>query len=892
MNRIHITALGLLLLPGLANCNGKDSHAPQNTSQIGGSFELQKGEPGEKGQAGDKGIAGDKGPAGDKGATGDKGETPAELTAVRPINEDTITPRPGGFDVQLQNDVLEVRAVASNAFRVHFLPDGVATSATRVIDPSIKFDVPYEVKSLPGKGADLIAGQNTARWIPRTSTIEILNGAKKVLMSLKTEDLKNRDVIVRHDPEDTLYGVNSDGAEERSENLYRDRAQDLKAGRQGHAGAPFVWSTAGYGVLVDTMGSRKSTVNLANKRYIDFTRNSKPDVDAYLMVGTPFEIFGAMAKISGRTPLFPKWAMGFTNSQWGADDAWNDKRNGSGQLQGMTEPKFRNIIKGYRERNIPIDAFTFDLDWTYWGGMDSSGTKVPNAQFQWNTERFPGMGPNRPQNADDNMRLFAEQQGIKLTAILKPRVAVDSEEGNFLKQNDYWMPTAPIFKDYFTSTQMRHVDFAKPAVRSWYFGQLKNVFDGGIKGWWNDEADSSEATDEGNETEGLDMQRGLYDGQRAISNERVWSINRNFYLGAQRHAHGLWSGDIDNGFESMALQRQRMLSAINAGAQQWTMDGGGFRNGKGTLPGGGTGYEDYARWVQFAAFTPIFRVHGDNAVQRQPWYYSEGEAPAVAAIQLRYKLIPYIYSYEHQRRKNGVGLVRPLLFDWPNDENVRNHVDSWMFGEWLMVSPVVQQGQKDKWIYYPEGKWIDWRWGAIHEGGKGEKYGLNNGWTDLPLFIRQGAIIPMQPDMQYVGEKPLTQLDIEVYPDTKRTSFEYYNDDGKTYDYENGVYFSQLFSAQKSDNKVEFETAAAEGRYKPETEYYLVKIYGSTASAVSVNGQSATSLGTLDALKHAAGPGWAAGNETAPSTREGLKDPVTYIRIKAGEKQNVVLTTR
>ncbi|MCS5144002.1 glycoside hydrolase family 31 protein, partial [Klebsiella pneumoniae] len=125
-------------------------------------------------------------------------------------------------------------------------------------------------------------------------------------------------------------------------------------------------------------------------------------------------------------------------------------------------------------------------------------------------------------------------------------------------------------------------------------------------------------------------------------------------------------------------------------AMQWGMDGGGFRGGKPTP-------ENYARWVQFGAFTPIFRVHGDFGQKRQPWVYGPvAEQAATAAIRLRYALIPYIYSYEHSRRTDGVGLVRPLLFDWPHNANVRNDIDSWLFGDWLLVSPVVAQGQTTK----------------------------------------------------------------------------------------------------------------------------------------------------------------------------------------------------
>ena len=176
------------------------------------------------------------------------------------------------------------------------------------------------------------------------------------------------------------------------------------------------------------------------------------------------------------------------------------------------------------------------------------------------------------------------------------------------------------------------------------------------------------------------------------SETRVWSINRNFYLGSQRYAYGLWSGDIRNGFpawlnSAIECWGQSMPAPCNG---PWIRVGS--RTESGTFAGGGTGNEDYARWMQFAIFTPIFRVHGENGVQRQPWWYGTGYDAAVEAIRLRYKLIPYIYSYEHQRNKTGVGIVRPFIFDWPKDRMFAT-IHSWLFGEWLLASPVVEQGQ-------------------------------------------------------------------------------------------------------------------------------------------------------------------------------------------------------
>lgn len=974
MNRIQASILSLMLLPGLAGCNGSDSAPPQDTTQNGGGTFAQKGEPGKDGApgtngaagingndgaAGEPGINGNDGANGEPGKNGTDGEagkngndgqpgkdgeagkkgTDGQAGPAGPKGEDgkiipvalpahgTITERPDGFDVQVQRDVLEIRAATANAFRVHYIPEGVVPEPTRVIDPNFKFDATFEVRGTTDANGkvltkDLVKGQHTARWIPASSTVEIYNGNVRI-MWISTDDIRNGSVFVNYNAGATFYGIGGSAEYETTTDLFREGEQALNTGDQGHGGAPFIWSTAGYGVLADTMGNRDRRVYVRSNRIV-FAGTSKRDADAYLLVGTPAQMFETMSKISGPTPLFPKWFMGFINSQWGANNAWDD----IGVDNGLTEAKLRTTIARYRAENVPLDAFTFDLDWMYWGGTNGTGTAQPDGQFRWNIEKFPGMADNATEN--NRLRPWLDQRGVRLTTILKPRIPVDSVEGEEATDRGFWMPTTKPVKDYFTETQMQHLNFGSQAVRNWYFNKLTGVFDSGVLGWWNDEFGSSNATDDGGETEGFDMQRGVYDWQRglatqrnlaaqaltppgpAVPNLRVWSINRNFYLGAQRYAYGLWSGDIENGFASMASQRLKMLSAINAGAQQWTMDAGGFQRGE----GGAAEHQSYARWLQFAAFTPIFRVHGTNGVQRQPWWYAPSGQPtaiaAVGAIRLRYRLIPYIYSYEHQRRKTGVGLVRPLLFDWPEDQNVRNNFDSWMFGDWLLVSPVVEAGQTSKGIYLPQGTWRDWSSGTVRQGGGLINYNTQSWEDNIPLFVRRGAIIPMQPDMQWVGQVPLTQLDVEVYPDTNLTSFEYYDDDGTTYDYENGNYFAQRFSVQQSaigvtgtPGTVTFTVAAREGTYTPQTTSYLVKIYDSSASAVSLGGQPMTSFGTLAALINGTGEGWAAGLETAPTEQTIPSSPtvrtirpgqanrlVTYIRLTAGEVKRVVLTTQ
>ena len=745
----------------------------------------------------------------------------------------------GTLEITRGADQLSIRFVAAGVIHVHYRPAGRSSEPSLVIDrpaPAAPFDAVRVTER--GDTISLATDQATLRWDRRSGELRIDDAQQHPLLQQHSSKLTTGTLTLQHAAQDALYGIGGYIASQRnvSGGLLRHGSLPIKAGEQGYAGAPLVWSTAGYGVLVDTIGGR---FNLDGSR-LSVRGNARPDLDYYLLIGTPAQIFADVASISGRTPLFPKWAMGFTNSQWGSD-----------------QKELLQIVDTYRAKHIPIDNFTLDFDWKAWG--EDWG------EFRWNTQKFPG-GP------DGQLKKQLDARGMHLTGIMKPRVHVDTVEGRYATAHGFWSSASTVAPDYFSHKPIRELDFDQAAVRAWFFNDhLKHSFDTGMIGWWNDEAD-----DIGSDTQFTNMERALYDGQRAYSPLRVWSINRNFYLGAQRYAYGMWSGDIPTGFASMAGQRARMLSAIDVGAMQWGMDGGGFKAGTPTP-------ENYARWIEFGAFTPIFRVHGDFGQKRQPWVYGPlAEQAATDAIRLRYTLIPYIYSYEDARRRTGVGLVRPLLFDWPHDLQVRNDVDAWMFGDALLVSPVVQQGQTAKRIYLPAGRWTDWFSGKVYPGGMTITLAVDSkSWGDIPLFVREGAIIPTQPVMDYVGQHPLTELTVEMFPATRRTAFNYYDDDGSTYDYEHGAYFRQSLAVQRRGETVRVETGAVEGSYTPPLKFYLLKLHGSAASAVDGGGTALPHLPSLDDLEHSAGEGWASGTD-----RFGA---VTWVRVTAAQARTLAL---
>ncbi len=741
-----------------------------------------------------------------------------------------------GFDLKAGSDVISVRWLAPNILRVHFLPRTHAGARTLVLRPKAALGFFEPTTDRHARG--LVQGSQAMRVTWRDDLLVVDAASGRHLLTLENPaGFAAGEVSLSVDAQDPLYGIGGyDAFDTSTTGLLRKGTWMAEAGEQGHAGAPWVWSTKGWGVLFDTLGARFRM----SQGEIRVDRFSQRDIDAFVIVGRPAALFAGLRTLSGAAPMFPKWAMGFTNSQWGID-----------------EKELLAIIATYRAKHIPIDNFTVDFDWKAWGEDDYG-------EFRWNTAKFPD-GPT------GKLEATLDAQGMHLSGIMKPRIHVDTVEGRYAATHDFWFPGQKPAPDYFSHKPVADLDFDKAAVRDWFFNPaLRQSFETGIRGWWNDEADTTP-----DDTEFMNMQRALYDGQRAHYRERVWSINRDFYLGAQRYAYGLWSGDIATGFASMAGQRRRMLSAIDVGAMRWGMDGGGFH--------GHPSPENYARWIEFGAFTPIFRVHGDHDEHRQPWVYGPvAEAAATRAIRLRYALLPYIYSYDRALHTTGVGLVRPLDFAFPDDPAVRDDVGAWMFGEALLVSPVVQPGQTVKRIYLPKGTWTDWFSGKVYTGARTIALRVDAAtWADIPLFVRQGAIIPTQAVPDYVGEKPVRTIDVDVFPATTRSTFEYYDDAGDSYAYEQGAYFTQRLAAQRGADGVEIDVGASHGSYRPALRDFLFKIHGMAAVSVDQDGRALAGARDLAALERSTGAGWASGHD-----RYGA---VTWVRIGAGERRALML---
>jgi len=740
----------------------------------------------------------------------------AAATAVRATHD--------GIVIRSGADVLELETIEPNVLRVHLLVDGKSTPRTLVVDPDAHWpgaraqvDVATNPMTISTDSMIVKVARNPVR-------IEIDDAAGKALLREPAEGgILPHAIRFEYTDAGPFYGIENVSLP----GLNVDRRQDIRngiarsggsirAGQQGDGGAPLAY-TRSYGLLVDSDGGEIDP----SDGTIDFEHDSRPDVEFFAIVGAPKALMHAVADISGHPPMMPKWSLGFMNSQWGS-----------------TESEVDSIVDEYRARKIPLDAFILDFDWKAWGEDDYG-------EWRWNSTHGAGnVSPDKfPDGASGAFARELAGKGVKLVGIFKPRILLKNAAGStdaaasYAYAHDLFFTWETPYNEYFSNRPALDIDFSKPLARSWFWQHMVPSYDAGIIGFWNDEADARGDLYFPN-LQFTNMERAMYDGARSHADRRVFSLNRNFYLGAQRYAYGEWSGDLETSFDAMREQAIRMLSALDLGEPHWSMDTGGFL--------GHPSPENYARWMEFAAFVPIMRVHGTYGEKRQPWVYGpQAQADAKAAIELRYRLIPYLYSCEWAAHETGVGIARPLTWEFPDDDNAPWQTDEWMVGDALLVAPVFGEGQAHRSIYLPKGTWFDYSRGDRYDGGKTIVYGVDpNTWSDIPLFVREGSIIATQDVEQYVDERPITTVYLDVFPSRSQAAFDYYDDDGVTYDYEKGAYYEQDISAADFASGVRVELSAPQGTYRPALQTYQIRLHGTAARSVTIDGATSRAWST------------------------------------------------
>ena len=697
---------------------------------------------------------------------GSKAQGLGSVTGVQ-IQGNTLT-------VSAGTDVVVFKACADNILMINFRPGGIEDPDTLVVaktdwvQPAVTFDTSGASILLTAAEFRVEIFRNPLRF----RFHRLSSKGDQVVCEEPSEGGISQNGLALSTSGGLFYGVHN-----RSQGvLSNSTGGTISSGNQGQAGGPFVWTTEGWGFLADTDGGSLSIASNS----LTFARPASPskrDLEFYLITGTPKEILKGLHEVTGFPPLFPKYTLGFLNTEWGID-----------------QEELYSDIRTYREKSIPLDAFILDFDWMAWGD-DSYG------EFRW--------GQKFPDGQSGAIVDTLQRYGMHLMGIRKPRIHAGTVQGQYAADQGFFIDYTT---DYFSQKQVGRLDFHKPEVRKWYWESFlaNNSYQRGITGYWNDEADEY-----GGNLMFMQMQRAQYEGQRAFDSKRVWSINRNFYTGAQRYAYALWSGDIESGFQTMANQRLFMLSSLVMGASWWGMDIGGFKVSP--TP------ENYYRWIQFGAFVPVFRVHGRLDQEREPWYYgAQAESIASKYIRLRYRLMPYIYSAARENHLTGLPIARPLVFEYPDDPAVANLSSEWMFGNSLLVSPVVASGVTQQSVYLPEGIWYDFHSGKEYAGSTQHNVAVTA--EEIPLFVKAGSIIPMSPAAQYTdAPEMLKTVELSSYPGGTG-SCTVYDDDGVTYGYETGAYSTTGIGHERNNARTTITVNARMGSYAVNQRDWLASV--------------------------------------------------------------------
>ncbi|MGE5845308.1 MAG: TIM-barrel domain-containing protein, partial [Ignavibacteria bacterium] len=349
------------------------------------------------------------------------------------------------------------------------------------------------------------------------------------------------------------------------------------------------------------------------------------------------------------------------------------------------------------------------------------------------------------------------------------------------------------------------LDYFNPVTGKKYWNTLKeNLFTHGVDSWWMDATEPENDALKGEKTflglgdfyrliYPLFVSQAVYEGQRETTSEkRVCILTRSAFLGQQKYAIINWSGDIGGNWDPYKRQIVAGLNYTITGLPYWTTDIGGFFRPGSSQYTDEKYHELLIRWYQWGVFNPIFRIHAYQT-ETEPWKYGENvEENMRKMLNLRYRLLPYIYSEAWQITKNGSTMMRPLVMDFNGDSSALNQTFEYMFGKSFLVAPVTEPDIKEWNVYLPKpAAWYDFWTGRRFDGG--QTVNTAAPLYRIPLFIKAGSIIPVGPEVQYAAEKSWDNLEIRIYPGSDG-EFTLYEDENDNYNYEKGAYSTITFN--------------------------------------------------------------------------------------------------
>ena len=525
------------------------------------------------------------------------------------------------------------------------------------------------------------------------------------------------------------------------------------------------------------------------------------------------QALGDYVKVAGRIPLPPRFAFG---AWWSRYWAYSDQ-------------ELDELVRGFHENDVPLDVFVIDMDWhtsdnqlRAAGEVDQSGQGLGWSGYTWNKLLFPD---------PDQFLAKLHAEGLKTTLNLHPASGVQPWEQAYPAMatamgidpaTRKYVPFDITDKKFATNyIDLLHHPLEKQGIDFWWLDwqQQQQTKMAGVKPtWWL------------NYVHFTDQQR---EGKRPLLFHR-WGG-----LGNHRYQIG-FSGDTVSVWDSLAFQPWFTATAANVGYAYWSHDIGGH------MPGS-VEPELYTRWVQFGAFSPILRTHTTKNPdsERRIWAYPEPYSAVLrSTFQLRYALQPYLYTEARRTYDSGIAFFRPLYYDWPSEPAAYENKGEYVFGDQMLAAPVTAPSDKisglaTENVWLPQGEWIEWPTGKHLTGPASVDRSFSI--AETPVYLRPGAIVPMQPPMRYTGEKPVDPLIVNVWPlaPAASSSYSVYEDSGVSVDYQRGVFARTPIKATQTGDTLKVEIGPVQGGYPgmPRTRAYELRLPADWPPAsVTVNG--------------------------------------------------------
>jgi len=547
------------------------------------------------------------------------------------------------------------------------------------------------------------------------------------------------------------------------------------------------------------------------------------DLDYYFIAGPdPKKIIEEYTAMTGRSPLPPLWTLGYQQCRYSY----------------YPESRAREIVKTLREKKIPADAIYFDIDY-----------QQGNAPFTINREYFPTF---------EKMISDFRAQGMHTILITDLHIKKDPNHSyvpyHSGMKNDVFVknPDGSVYVGAVWPGESVFPDFTLSRVRDWWGGLYKDFVGMGAAGFWNDmnepalflradktmPLDTVHRLDDGTTLDhraihnvyGMQNVRATYDGLRKLQrDERPFVLTRAAYSGAQRYA-ATWTGDNSSTWNHLKMSTPMLLSMGISGFPLIGDDIGGFA--------GSPTADLLTRWFEVGALNPIYRDHtAKGTADQEPWVHGpEHEAIRRKYIELRYTLMPYLYTGIEEASRTGLPLMRPVFVQYPQASDFYGNNRDFLFGRDFFVAPVTTEMVDTEEISFPPGEWYDF-WTNAKLSSK-EKISVHPRLDEMPLYVRAGAIVPMQPLVQSTDEKPNGPLELRVYlPNSASTSDcrgTLYQDDGHTFAYQKGEILRVNYSCQVSGGSVTVTSSVEKNSYQPWWKSAQVTLFGATAAPKEV----------------------------------------------------------